>query len=151
MKKSSPCRPGQNSKYICFYYYITRTDYRLSYLLRPTSVLDGDLQIHVNTQFRLITKCQMPFSTVAAPLSIYDRPKVWEISSSSMRTNNDWRQSEDEQKITTRDKEFWGFTGTYFRTQQETHQCGLRYSGFGIQLASPFGCQQTVSRRNQQR
>ncbi len=66
-----------------------------------------------------------------------------------MRINNDWRQSEDEQKIKTRDKEFWGFTETYFRTQHQTH---IVIQGFdllfGIRFASPFGCQQTVSRRN---
>jgi hypothetical protein len=52
-----------------------------------------------------------------------------------MRINNDWRQSEDEQKITTRDKEFWGFTETYFRTQHQTHiaiQASICYSGFDL-------------------
>jgi hypothetical protein len=57
-----------------------------------------------------------------------------------MRTNNDWRPSEDEQKITTRNKEFLCFiTDTYFRTQQETHIDVQASAGFGIRLASPLG------------
>jgi hypothetical protein len=57
-----------------------------------------------------------------------------------MRKNNDWRPSEDEQKITTRNKEFLCFTDTYFRTQQETHIIDVQASaGFGIRLASPLG------------
>jgi hypothetical protein len=56
-----------------------------------------------------------------------------------MRTNNDWRPSEDEHKITTRNKEFLCFTDTYFRTQQETHIDVQASAGFVIRLASPLG------------
>jgi hypothetical protein len=56
-----------------------------------------------------------------------------------MRKNNDWRPSEDEHKITTRDKEFLCVTDTYFRTQQETLIDVQASADFGIRLASPLG------------